>query len=115
MTRNQKRFSKKRWLRVVRKFRFREEILAEQRLEYTERSLIEREVNKKTRHIPIRQLMNRVGSAVFAIKPCYMMSLMSVVQYLKPGQVEFDVLIMDEASQIKPQDVFGAIARANKW
>jgi very-short-patch-repair endonuclease len=82
--------------------------------EYTERSLIDHEVTKKKRHIPIRQLMNRAGSAVFAMKSCYMMSPMSVAQYLEPGQVEFDVLIMDEASQIKPEDALGAIARAKQ-
>ncbi len=82
--------------------------------DHTDRNLIEHEVTKKKRHIPIRQLMNRAGSAIAAMKPCYMMGPMSVAQYLKPGQVEFDVVIMDEASQIKPEDALGAIARAKQ-
>ena len=48
---------------------------------------------------------------MIALKPCYMMGPMSVAQYLAPGQIEFDLVVMDEASQIKPQDALGAIAR----
>ena len=40
-----------------------------------------------------------------------MMSPMSVAQYLEPGKVRFDLVIMDEASQIRPEDALGAIAR----
>ena len=49
-----------------------------------------------------------------ALKPCFMMSPMSVAQYLRPGQFEFDLLVMDEASQIKPEDSIGAMARASQ-
>jgi len=40
-----------------------------------------------------------------------MMSPMSVAQYLKPGLFDFDLVIMDEASQILPEDAIGALAR----
>ena len=40
-----------------------------------------------------------------------MMGPLSVAQYLEPGQIKFDLVIMDEASQIKPQDALGAVAR----
>lgn len=43
-----------------------------------------------------------------------MMSPLSVAQYLVPGKFEFDVIIMDEASQIKPEDAVGAIARGKQ-
>ena len=79
--------------------------------ELTERALLQHECNKKTRHIPIRQLLKRAGKALVALKPCFMMGPMSVAQYLEPGQIEFDVIVMDEASQIKPQDALGAVAR----
>ncbi len=78
---------------------------------YTERCLLEHECSKKTRHIPIRQLLHRAGGALVALKPCFMMGPMSVAQYLAPGKIEFDLVIMDEASQIKPQDALGAVAR----
>lgn len=73
--------------------------------------LLQHETGKKTRHVPIRQLLMRAGEAMSALKPCFMMGPMSVAQYLAPGQIEFDLLVMDEASQIKPQDALGAIAR----
>jgi very-short-patch-repair endonuclease len=79
---------------------------------FTDRILLEHECTKKTRHIPIRQLVHRAGRALVALKPCFMMGPMSVAQYLMPGQFEFDLVVMDEASQIKPQDALGAIARA---
>jgi hypothetical protein len=42
-----------------------------------------------------------------------MMGPLSVAQYLPPGQLTFDYIIMDEASQLKPEDALGAIARAH--
>ncbi|WP_237062012.1 DUF4011 domain-containing anti-phage protein Hhe [Microbulbifer zhoushanensis] len=77
----------------------------------TERVLLEREISKKTRHIPIRQLVRRASGALSALKPCFMMGPMSVSQYLEPGEVSFDLIVMDEASQIRPQDALGAVAR----
>jgi len=79
--------------------------------ERTERVLLEHEVGKKTRHIPIRQLLKRASNALVALKPCFMMGPMSVAQYLAPGGISFDLVVMDEASQIKPQDALGAVAR----
>ncbi|MCG5500459.1 DUF4011 domain-containing anti-phage protein Hhe [Ectothiorhodospira lacustris] len=79
--------------------------------ERTERVLLEHECGKKSRHIPIRQLLQRSGNALVALKPCFMMGPMSVAQYLTPGTIAFDLVVMDEASQIKPQDALGAVAR----
>ncbi|MCC5880056.1 MAG: DUF4011 domain-containing protein [Idiomarina sp.] len=77
-------------------------------------ALIKWECDKKTRHIPVRQLVKRAGQALVALKPCFMMGPMSVAHYLEPGQMDFDLVIMDEASQIKPQDALGAIARGKQ-
>jgi superfamily I DNA and/or RNA helicase/very-short-patch-repair endonuclease len=79
--------------------------------ERSELTLIEAECSKKKRHIPIRQLIHNASQALSALKPCFMMGPMSVAQYLAPGQIKFDLIVMDEASQIKPQDALGAIAR----
>ena len=79
--------------------------------EYTEMALIKNELGKKTRHIPIRQLVNRSANALVALKPCFMMGPMSAAQYLQPGELQFDLLVMDEASQVKPEDAMGVIAR----
>jgi len=79
--------------------------------DYTETYLIKWEMQKSTRHIAVRELMKRSGRAIQKLKPCFMMSPMSVAQYLEPGKFNFDLVVMDEASQIKPEDALGAIAR----
>jgi len=82
--------------------------------QYTDLVLLEHECGKKTRHIPIRQLVKRAGDALVGLKPCFMMGPMSVAQYLEPGQFAFDVVVMDEASQIKPEYALGTIARGEQ-
>jgi very-short-patch-repair endonuclease len=82
--------------------------------EYTELFLIRNECGKKRRQLPVRKLIERAGQALIALKPCFMMSPMSVAQYLSPGNLNFDVIVMDEASQIKPEDALGAIARGSQ-
>lgn len=81
---------------------------------WTEWALLRNEVNKQARHIPIRQLMQRAGKSVVAWKPCLMMSPLSVAQYLTPSCTPFDLVVMDEASQIRPEDALGAVARAKQ-
>lgn len=79
-----------------------------------EMAVIQKEVNKKSRLLPIRKLMNEAGRVVQQIKPVFLMSPMSVAQYLPPGRVEFDLLIIDEASQVTPADAMGALVRAKQ-
>ncbi len=81
---------------------------------YSEFALIQHEASKKKKHAAIRSLLKRALKAIKALKPCFMMSPMSVAQYLEPGQYEFDVIVMDEASQIRPEEALGAIARAKQ-
>jgi very-short-patch-repair endonuclease/DNA polymerase III delta prime subunit len=76
--------------------------------------IINREINKKRKHMPIRRLMNEAGRAIQAIKPVFMMSPMSIATYVPPGSVQFDLVVFDEASQVKPVDAFGAIIRGNQ-
>ncbi|SIN72078.1 AAA domain-containing protein [Singulisphaera sp. GP187] len=74
-------------------------------------AVLRREFEKKSRHIPVRQLMVRAGNAVQAIKPVFMMSPMSVASYLPPGALQFDLVVFDEASQVRPVDALGALLR----
>jgi very-short-patch-repair endonuclease len=76
--------------------------------------LVRREIEKKRRHLPLRQLLTQAGRAVQAIKPVFMMSPISVAQFLEPGELEFDLLLIDEASQVRPVDALGAIGRARQ-
>lgn len=76
--------------------------------------LLRREFEKKRRHLPIRQLMSKAGNAIQAIKPVFMMSPLSVAMFIPPNSVAFDLVIFDEASQVKPVDAFGAIVRGKQ-
>lgn len=72
------------------------------------------EIARKRGHLPIRKLLEKAGPAIQQLKPVFMMSPLSVAQFLKPGGLSFDLLVMDEASQIEPVDALGAIARADQ-
>ena len=76
--------------------------------------VLKREFEKKRRHLPIRQLMTKAGNAIQAIKPVFMMSPLSVAMFLPPNSVDFDWVVFDEASQVKPVDAFGAIIRGKQ-
>ena len=76
--------------------------------------LLRREIAKKMRHIPVRQLLNRIPNLLPRLKPCVLMSPLSVAQYLEPSHAIFDVVIFDEASQIPVWDAIGAIARGQQ-
>ncbi len=72
------------------------------------------EMARKRGHMPIRQLMEKAAPPIQALKPVFMMSPLSVAQFLPPGKLTFDLLVMDEASQIQPVDALGAIARCKQ-
>ncbi|MEC3950151.1 DUF3320 domain-containing protein [Sphingobium sp. HWE2-09] len=72
------------------------------------------EIARKRGHMPIRKLMEKAAPAIQALKPVFMMSPLSVAQFLTPGVFDFDLLVMDEASQIQPVDALGAVARAKQ-
>jgi very-short-patch-repair endonuclease len=79
-----------------------------------EMALLTKETNKQKRHIPIRQLLKRAGHSLQELKPCFMMGPLSVAQYLEQGFLKFDLVVMDEASQLRPEDALGAIARGSQ-
>ncbi|MDB6066700.1 MAG: hypothetical protein JWR26_2908 [Pedosphaera sp.] len=79
-----------------------------------ELGLLRKEIGKKARHIPVRQLLSRIPKLLPRLKPCVLMSPLSVAQYLEPGHEIFDVVIFDEASQIPVWDAVGAIARGKQ-
>ncbi|NIG54656.1 DUF3320 domain-containing protein [Chitinophaga sp. Cy-1792] len=77
-------------------------------------NILKTEFNKKARHMPIRKLMQAAGWAIQAIKPVFMMSPMSIANFLPPDAVDFDLVIFDEASQVRPVDALGAILRGKQ-
>ena len=77
-------------------------------------SILLREGEKKRKQKSIRSLLAETGELVQRIKPCFLMSPLSVSTFLATDSVHFDVVVFDEASQIFPQDAIGAIYRAKQ-
>ena len=76
--------------------------------------VLRREFQKKTRHLAVRRLMQEAGRAVQSIKPVFMMSPLSIAKYIPPGSVDFDLVVFDEASQVRPVEALGAIIRGRQ-
>ncbi len=78
---------------------------------HRELALLQKEITKQKRHLPPRALLNQTPGISRLLKPCMLMSPLSVAQYLQPDSEPFDVVIFDEASQIPVWDAIGAIGR----
>ena len=76
--------------------------------------VLRREFQKKRRHLPVRRLLKDAGRAIQSIKPVLMMSPLSIAKYIPPGSVEFDLVVFDEASQVRPVEALGAIIRGRQ-
>lgn len=80
----------------------------------TELGTLQRERVKRARHKPVRKLLSEIPNIAPKLKPCFLMSPLSVAQYLDAGQDNFDIVVFDEASQIPVWDAIGAIARGKQ-
>lgn len=103
-----------------RLFEFAQERLAKELYERIPRAragtmaTLSKEMHKKSRQLPVRKILGECGDVIQRIKPVFMMSPMSVATYLSPGKMSFDVVIFDEASQVRVVDGFGALMRARQ-
>jgi very-short-patch-repair endonuclease len=73
-----------------------------------------RQVNMKRRHLPLRKLFAALPTLLPRLKPCLMMSPLAVSTYLNSPDFEFDLVIFDEASQVRPHDAMCAIYRGRQ-
>ena len=80
----------------------------------SELGILKRECAKKSRHKPVRKLLESIPTLLPVLKPCLLMSPLSVAQYLPPGSNDFDIVVFDEASQITVWDAIGAMARGRQ-
>lgn len=76
--------------------------------------VLRRELQKKSRHKPVREMMEEMPDVITSLAPCLMMSPLSIAQFLPAGQALFDVVIFDEASQITVWDAVGSLARGRQ-
>jgi very-short-patch-repair endonuclease len=79
-----------------------------------EMGVIRGQIERKRGHFPVRKLIDQAGAAMQRLKPVFLMSPLSVAQFLPPGRLAFDMLVIDEASQVAPEDALGAVARAKQ-
>lgn len=82
--------------------------------EWDDMVVFKRETMKKVRHLPTRKLIRKLPKLLPVIKPCLMMSPVSVAEYLSNDVEDFDVVIFDEASQITTADAIGAVSRGKQ-
>ena len=80
----------------------------------SELGILLREVNKKRRHMPLRDLFARIPSILQRLKPCIMTSPLAVSTYLDTPELMFDLVVFDEASQVRPHDAISAIYRGRQ-
>lgn len=79
----------------------------------SEVGILRRELEKRARHMPTRRLIESLPNLLPRLKPCFLMSPLSVAQYLDASHPPFNLVIFDEASQIPVWDSIGAIARGS--
>ena len=77
-------------------------------------STLKRELNKQRRIMPIRRLFRAIPNLILALKPCLMMSPLSVSLFLEADTFTFDTVIFDEASQVCTENAIGAILRGKQ-
>ncbi len=76
--------------------------------------LVRREAAKKSRHIPLRDLLARAPDVLTRIAPCWVASPLSVSQLLDGSRRHFDLVVFDEASQILQEEAIPALYRAEQ-
>ncbi|MER9612174.1 DUF4011 domain-containing protein [Mesorhizobium sp. M0312] len=82
--------------------------------DFTEMGLIEHLADKRRIRQPVREIMRKAARALLDLKPCWIMSPLAVARYIPKGSAEFDLCIIDEASQMPPEDAIGALFRARQ-
>jgi very-short-patch-repair endonuclease len=80
----------------------------------SEMGLLRRQLQMQRAHLPVRALIQKIPNLLPRLKPCLLMSPISVAQYLDPSHSVFDIVVFDEASQIPVWDAVGAIARGKE-
>ncbi len=79
-----------------------------------ELGILKREIRKQRRIMPIRKLFAAIPNLLLTLKPCLMMSPLSVSLFLEAETYKFDIVIFDEASQVCTENAIGAISRGKQ-
>ncbi|MEU4399633.1 DUF4011 domain-containing protein [Micromonospora orduensis] len=71
------------------------------------------ELRRKRGGRSFRELFEQYPDAVLALTPCVLVSPASAANFLAPGSQCFDLVIFDEASQIRVAEAIGAMGRGS--
>ena len=80
----------------------------------SELAILKGQFERKRGHLSVRKLLAKLSDLIKTIKPCFMMSPHSVAQFCDASKIEFDVVIFDEASQIRPEEALGSAKRGKQ-
>ncbi len=80
-------------------------------MQNSELGILLRAIKSRGRGISIRQLFDQIPELLLRLKPCMLMSPLSVAQFIDLDNIQFDLVIFDEASQMPTCEAVGAIAR----
>ena len=74
---------------------------------------LRRQLERKRGGMSVRTLMDTYGDLITKILPCTLMSPDSVARFFPVKSRLFDIVVFDEASQIRVSDAIGAMGRAS--
>ena len=77
-----------------------------------EMGALKRQLSRQRGGDSVRALMDKYGGLITQITPCMLMSPESVARFFPARAGMFDIVVFDEASQIRVADAVGAMGRA---
>ncbi|MGX9986918.1 DUF3320 domain-containing protein [Soonwooa purpurea] len=80
----------------------------------SEIGFLQKAIRSKGRGLSIRRLFDQIPTLIPRLKPCMLMSPISVAQYFDVNTDHFDLVIFDEASQLPTSEAISALARAKQ-
>ncbi|MGW2659972.1 AAA domain-containing protein [Nocardia tengchongensis] len=75
--------------------------------------VLRQQASRKSRHMATRRLVEQTSDVLLTMRPCWAMSPL-VVSRMLPAERLFDLVIFDEASQIRPHDAITSIMRGSR-
>jgi len=80
----------------------------------TELALINRIISQKEPRIKLRELIRKSSNALLDMMPCFIMSPTVLSELVIAKEDFFDILIIDEASQMRMENAISALARSKQ-
>ncbi|RKE56570.1 superfamily I DNA and/or RNA helicase [Sphingobacterium detergens] len=88
--------------------------LSQEAVHSSEIGILQRAIRNRGRGVSIRRLFDQISTLLPRLKPCMLMSPISVAQYFDVNTDHFDLVIFDEASQLPTSEAISALARAKQ-